>query len=219
MRAGTVLVKRILVTRTALKKNKHLNVLYLMASPIKKHHLRVDAEVSKVSEEIRRSQFRDNITLHQSPAANLDAIIRGLNDHRPGIVHFSGHGNARGLATDDGGVKRVRTQFVTFDILGKALAATDSPPEVVVLNACRSAGARSALLGAAKAIIVMQDSISDIAAVAFAKMFYGGIASGQSLQSAFEQGRLAVESVSLGEAATPSLTTASGVNARKLKLA
>jgi len=65
----------------------------------------------------------------------------------------------------------------------------------------------------------MQDSISDVAAVAFATMFYGGIASGQSLQSAFEQGRIAVESISLGEAATPTLITAKGVDAKKLKLA
>jgi hypothetical protein len=190
----------------------------LWPNAIKKHSLRVDAEVRKVGEEIRRSQYRDNISLHQSPAADLATIIRGLNDHRPGIVHFSGHGNAYGLATDDGGVKRTKTQFVTFDLLGKALAATDNPPKVVVLNACRSAGARGALFGTAKAIIAMQDSIGDVAAVAFAT-FYGGIASGQSLQSAFEQGRVAVESVSLGEAATPKLITANGVDAKKLKLA
>jgi len=216
---GTTLVKRNIITRQALKKHKHLDVLYLMANPVRRHHLRVDAEVSKVNEEIRRSQFRDNITLHQLPAANLNSIIRGLNDHRPRIVHFSGHGNRGGVAVDDGGIKRTRKQLVTFDILGKALAATDSPPEVVVLNACQSAGARSALLSTAKAIIVMQDSVSDVAAVAFATMFYGGIASGQSLQSAFEQGRVAVESVSLGEAAIPALITARGVDAKKLKLA
>lgn len=219
VRGMTVVVKRPVVTRSTLKKNKHLDVLYLMANPIRKHSLRVDAEARKVGEEIRRSQYRDNITLHQSPAADLATIIRGLNDHRPGIVHFSGHGNADGLATDDGGVKRTKTQFVTFDLLGKALAATDNPPKVVVLNACRSAGARGALLGTAKAIIAMQDSIGDVAAVAFATMFYGGIASGQSLQSAFEQGCVGVESVSLGEAATPKLITANGVDAKKLKLA
>jgi hypothetical protein len=218
VRGTTVIVKRTVVTRSALKKNKHLNVLYLMANPIRKHHLRVDAEVSKVSEELRRSQYRDNITLHQSPAANLTTIIRGLNDHRPGIVHFSGHGDSGGLATDDGGVKRAKTQFVTFDILGRALAATDYPPEVVVLNSCRSVGARTALFRKVKAIIAMQDSISDVAAVAFAMMFYGGIAGGQSLHSAFKQGCVAVESVSLGEAATPKLITAIGVDAKKLKL-
>lgn len=207
------------VTRSTLRKKKRLDVLYLMANPIRRHSLRVDAEVSKVSEEIRRSRFRDNINLHQSPAANLDAIIRGLNDHRPRIVHFSGHGNSRGLAGDDGGIKRTKTKFVSFDILGKALRATDSPPDIVVLNACQSAGARNALLGAAKAIIVMQDSISDIAAVAFATKFYGGIASGQSLKSAYDQGVLAIESVSLEEAGTPALIVASGVNAQKLILA
>jgi CHAT domain-containing protein len=194
-------------------------VLYLMANPVRRHSLRVDAEVSKVTEEIRRSQYRDNIALHQSPAANLDAIIRGLNDHRPRIVHFSGHGNSRGLSTDDGGVKRVKTQFVTFNLLGKAFAATDKPPEVVVLNACESAGARQALLGTAKAIIVMKDSVSDIAAVAFATKFYGAIASGQPLQAAFDQGCVAVEAVSLDEASTPSLICANGVNAKKLYLA
>lgn len=183
VRGTTLVVKRTVVNRQALKKHKRLDVLYLMANPIRRHSLRVDAEVSKVSEEIRRSRFRDNINLHQSPAANLDAIIRGLNDHRPRIVHFSGHGNGRGLAGDDGGIKRTKTKFVSFDILGKALRATDSPPDIIVLNACQSVGARNALLGAAKAIIVMQDSISDIAAVAFATKFYGGIASGHSPSS------------------------------------
>ena len=133
-------------------------------------------------------------------------------------MHFSGHGNKGGLATDDGSVKRAKTQFITFNVLGKALAATDSPPEVVVLNACQSAGARTALLGTAKAIIAMGDSISDVAAVAFATMFYGGIASGQSLQSAFDQGRVAVASVSLAVVATPKLITAKGIDAKRLKL-
>jgi hypothetical protein len=216
---GKVIVQHTPVTKQALKKHKKVDVLYLMANPIKRHALRVDAEVSKVSEEIRRSLFRDNIALHQSPAANLDAIIRGLNDHRPRVVHFSGHGSVDGIAVDDGGIKRTKKQFVTFDILGKAFSATDTPPEVVVLNACESAGARTALLGTAKAIVVMQDEISDVAAVAFAMKFYGGISSGQSLQAAFDQGRLAVEAVSLDEAATPVLITGKGINAKKLILA
>jgi hypothetical protein len=65
---------------------------------------------------------------------------------------------------------------------------------------------------------LMQDSISDVGAVAFATKFYGGIASGQSLRSSFEQGVIAIESVSLDETGTPALFTAGGVNAAKLKL-
>jgi CHAT domain-containing protein len=218
VRGVTVVLKRPAVTRSTVKTNKHLDVLYLMANPIPRHNLRVDAEVRNVTEEIRRSRFRDNITLHQSAAADLVAIIRGLNDHRPAIVHFSGHGNADGLATDNGGIKRAKVQFVTFVLLGKALAATDDPPKVVVLNACQSTAASGSLLGTAKAVIAMQHSISDVAAVAFATRFYGAIASGQSLQSAFKQGCVAVEAVSLGEAGTPKLITANGVDAKKLKL-
>src|SRR5665213_2303132 len=146
--------------------------------PTRRHNLRVDAEIKAVNAEIQRSKFRDNITLHQSPAADFDDILHGLNDHRPRIVHFSGHGNAGGLAMDGGGMKRVKTKFVTFDLLGKALAATDNPPDVIVLNACQSASARKALLGTAKALIVMEDSVTDTAAVAFATKFYGAVASG-----------------------------------------
>jgi hypothetical protein len=217
--ATTLVVKRTIVTRQALKKRKPLDVLYLMSNPTKKHALSLDKEVKAVKAEISRSRFRDNVALHQSEAADFKDILNGLNDHAPRIVHFSGHGNDVGLAMDGGTVKRGKTSFVTFDLLGKAFAATDNPPDVVVLNACKSTGARKAFLATAKAIVVMEDSVTDTAAVAFAIQFYGAIASGQSLQAAYDQARVAVEFVSFDEASTPSLVTASGVNAKKLFLA
>ena len=219
VRATAIVVKRPAITRQALKRRQRLDVLYLMSNPTKKHALSLDKEVKAVKAEINRSRFRDNIALHQSEAADFKDILNGLNDHAPRVVHFSGHGNAVGLAMDGGTIRRGKTNFVTFDLLGKAFAATDTPPDVVVLNACKSTGARKALLGNAKAMIVMEDSVSDTAAVAFATQFYGAIASGQSLQAAFDQGCVTVELVSLGEASTPSLVTASGVNAKKLFLA
>jgi hypothetical protein len=217
--AGTLVVRRTIVSRQALKKRKRLGVLYLMSNPTKKHALSLDKEVKAVKAEIARSLFRDNITLHQSEAADFKDILNGLNDHAPRVVHFSGHGNDIGLAMDGGTVKRGKTHFVTFDLLGRALAATDNPPDVVVLNACKSTGARKALLGTAKVIIVMEKSVTDTAAVAFAVQFYGAIASGQSLQAAYDQACVAIEFVSFNEAGTPSLVTASGVNAKKLILA
>lgn len=217
--AGTLVVRRTIVTRQALRKRKRLGVLYLMSNPTKKHAVSLDKEVKAVKAEITRSLFRDNIVLHQSEAADLKDILNGLNDYNPRIVHFSGHGNEVGLAMDGGTVKRGKTSFVTFDLLGKALAATDKPPDVIVLNACNSRGARKALLGIVKAIIVMEDTVTDTAAVAFATQFYGAIASGKSLQAAFDQGRVAVEFISFNEASTPSLISADGVNAKKLFLA
>jgi CHAT domain len=217
VRGGTV--TRLVVTRQALKKRKKLNVLYLTANPDEQNALRVDAEVRQVKEAVRGSLLRENIVIHQSPAADLDSLIDGLNDYRPPIVHFSGHGYSGGLAVDHAKVKRPKGKVITFGVLGQALAATDSPPSIVVLNARQSAVARQALIPPAQAIVVMQDSISDLAAAAFSAKFYAAIAAGQSLKSAFEQGRVAVANVSLNEAATPVLMTANGVNPAKVILA
>jgi hypothetical protein len=209
---------RLIGTRP-LKKRKPLNVLYLMANPDKDSAVRVDAEMRQVLEAVRGSKLRDNVKIHQSPAADLDSIISGLNDHAPRVVHFSGHGYNGGIAVDHAQVQRPRRKVITFDLLGKAFASIDSPPDVIILNACKSAGARKALLPSAKAIIVMNDSISDVAATAFAAKFYAAIASGQSLKSAFRQGKLAVEAVSINEVNIPELVAAKGVNTAKLILA
>lgn len=206
----------IAMTLRALKKRKHLDVLYLTANP--RNDLRTEAEVNQVQQEIRGSKLRDNITLHYRPAANLDSLIRGLNDHSPTIVHFSGHGNERGVGTDDANATRPAGKLVTFELLAKAISATDSPPQIIVLNSCKSAGAKKSFCPPAKAIVAMGDSIGDLAARAFAANFYAAIAAGQSLHSAFAQGKVAVEAVSIGEADTPQLILAKDVNPKKIIL-
>lgn len=206
------------VTRQMLRKKNRLNVLYLTANPDQAHSLRVEAEVRQVQDPVRGSIYRDNISLEYRPAADLDSLINGLNDHRPGIVHFSGHGYDGGIAVDSPNVGRVPVKTVSFQLLSKALSATDTPPEIVVLNACKSVGARRAFLPPAKVIIVMRDSVSDLAATAFAAKFYAAVAAGQSVKSAFAQGKVAVETASLNEADTPELLVAPGVDPAKIVL-
>jgi hypothetical protein len=70
----------------------------------------------------------------------------------------------------------------------------------------------------AKIIVVMRDSVSDLAASAFAAKFYAALAAGQSVKSAFEQGKVAVEMVSLNEADTPDLLAVPGVDPAKIVL-
>ena len=130
------------VTRNILRRRKQLNVLYSTANPDAKSPLRVDAEMRQVQEAVRGSRLRDNIALHYRPAANLKSIMDGLNDLAPGIVHFSGHGYSGGIAVDHAKVKRPSGKIVTFELLAKAIAAVDTPPQVIVLNSCHSAGAK-----------------------------------------------------------------------------
>jgi hypothetical protein len=204
------------VTRRYLKSRKHLDVLYLTANP--NRDIRVESEVNQVQQEVRGSKLRDNIDVHYRPAANLDSLIQGLNDLAPAIVHFSGHGNERGVGTDDVQSARPVGKLVSFELLAKAIAATDTPPQVIVLNSCKSAGAKKSFFPPAKAIVAMGDSIGDLAAIAFAAKFYAAIAAGQSLHSAFAQGKVAVEAVSIDEADTPELLLAENINPKKIIL-
>jgi hypothetical protein len=207
-----------IVTRAVLKKRKHLDVLYLTADPIENNPLRVDAELHHVQNEIRGSKFRDNITVQHRPAANLKSLLRGLNDLTPHIVHFSGHGNKSGIAMDSASVAKPSVEMLSFNLFAKALSATDSKPRVIVLNACNSAAAAKPFVNLGLIVISMNTSISDTAAAAFAVQFYGAIASGQSIKSAFEQGKIAVEATSISEADTPQLFCPKTVDPAKIIL-
>ncbi len=202
----------------AQKRRKLLEVLYLTASPDPSSHLRVDAEFRSVQEEIRGSPLRDQVKLEHRPAADLKSLMRGLNDHRPQIVHFSGHGDARGIATDTGAIEGASDSYLSFDLLAKALEATDEPPEVVVLNSCNSAGAKKKILKVVKIVVVMRKSVGDLAASTFATNFYAAIAAGQSVKTAVAQGKVAVASASIREFQTPELLCAPGVDAAKVIL-
>jgi hypothetical protein len=190
----------------------------LTADPDKANSLRVDAEVRQVQEAVRGSAFRHSITLEYKPAADLNSLIDGLNDHRPQIVHFSGHGYEGGIATDNAQAGKHATKLVSFALLARALSATDNPPEVIVLNSCKSSNARKSFLPPGKIVVVMRDSVSDLAATAFAARFYAAIAAGQSVKAAFAQGKVAVEAVSINEADTPELLNALNVNPAKIIL-
>ena len=193
------------IKRADLRKRNKLVVLFLTANPDPNEPLRVDAEVRRVQEAVRSSKFSDNVQIDYRPAADLQTILNGLNDLRPQIVHFSGHSTTAGLVTDTAGMEDKPLDELSYGLLAKALAATDRPPAVVVLNSCSSSGAKKDVLPKVKFLISMNVPISDIAAAAFAPQFYAALASGQSVQSAFNQGAVAVEAASISEAATPEL--------------
>ena len=213
-------------------KPEPLRVLYLTANPESVEQtithpdgtveeigvwLRVDYEVRQVKDMLKRTKYRDLVTIEHLPAATTMDLLEGLNDFRPHVVHFSGHANALGLLMEnDHGT--VDGADLDFNLLGRLLGATDEPPRLLVLNACDSLAGADDLLATVPTVIAMSDEINDTSAVVFAARFYSGIASAQSVASSLEQGKVALEAASLDGSHLPEARCRDGLDLGSLVL-
>lgn len=168
-----------------------LRVLYLTSDPTQR--LRLDEEVRRVQEQVRRSIHRDGIRIEPRPAATGLDIINGLNDLRPQVVHFSGHSDTTSLLVNTEHFGDHQTNnTLSYRDLADSLKATGTPPRLVVLASCDSASEAGMLLEAADAVVAITSKVTDIAASAFAAYFYSAIAAGQSIKHAVDQGSFAI---------------------------
>lgn len=211
-----------------------LRVLYLMANPeaddvttvdpdgtitTVSRYLRLQHEVREVQRSLRGAKYRDLVApLELRPAATVEDLVDAMNDVRPHLVHFSGHGSSEGVVLDDGDLENPGSLPVDFDLLARVLAATDSPPRVLVLNACQTLAGAEILLPAVPVVVAMADSIDDTAAIGFARRFYAAIASAQSVRVALDQATLVMEATALGDADLPQLRVRDDISVDELVL-
>ncbi len=210
-----------------------LRVLYLTANPEAEdsttkypdgstttisRYLRLDREVREVQQTLRGAKYRDLVTVDHRPAATTDDLFDALNDVRPHLVHFSGHGWTGGLVFDDGDLADPQDHPVEFDDLVQVLAATSTPPQVLVLNACESLAGADLLLPAVPVVIAMADTIDDTAAIVFARRFYAAIASAQPVGIALAQARAAMRLTTPEDADLPQVAVRDDVDADQLVL-
>jgi CHAT domain-containing protein len=125
--------------------------------------------------------------------------LNGLNEKKPHVVHFSGHGGGRALEFDDGALDDPQGVTVKFEHLARALGATKNPPIVLVLNACDTLDGAEVLLAAVPVVIATTREISDQAANLFATCFYRAVASGQSIRTAIDQAVYAIDVLAGGK--------------------
>ena len=178
-------------------KAEQLRVLYLTANP--EQNLRTDAEVRGVQDQVRRALHGDLIKIDYRPAATSDDLIAGLNDLRPHVVHFSGHAGDAALLFDNGSIEAPQGQDVPYNLLARAIGATDLPPVLVVLNGCDTLTGAEVLLESTAVIVATASSISDLAASVFAAKFYAAIAAAQTIGAAVDQGSISVDLAGLDE--------------------
>jgi hypothetical protein len=137
-------------------------------------------------------------------------LLQYLNQHRPHIVHFSGHGDHTGeivLSAGDGTGRRVSAAA-----LADLFQCTNDAIRVVVLNACHSAAAVQAIGPHVDYIVGMRAPITDEAATIFASSFYSALGFRRTVPQAFEQAVAVLGMHSLVDRHIPELVSRPGAD-------
>lgn len=185
-----------------------MTVLLLAANPAGTSRLNLDEELRQILMKVRASEHRDAITFVPWFAARPDDLMQTLLQHRPDVVHFSGHGSAAGelIFAGDGGAG----QPVPAEALRRIFRVLRDNVRLVLLNACWSAPQAEAIAESVDHTIGMTRAIGDQAAIAFAGSFYRALGFGRSVREAFELGTTAVLLEGIPESTTPRLITRPG---------
>jgi hypothetical protein len=198
-----------------------LAVLALVSSPKDAPELDVAREKDKLLEALRGSARGDlleagAVAVDWIEEATLPALQAALRRRDYHVLHFIGHGEARGdegvLLLSDAEGRGVR---VSGSELG-TLLHDERSLRLAVLNACEGAKAptsdRFSAVGLAlvrhglPAVVAMQFAIGDEAAIVFARELYAALADGTSLEVALAEARRAIYARRLAaEWATPVL--------------
>lgn len=192
-----------------------ITLLFLAAEPTDAGRIALDEEARDIQQKLRAADHRDAIDFQTRWAVRPDDLLQALNETRPTIVHFSGHGGDGVIyfKGEDGKARRV-----TREALKAVFGPFKDDVRLVVLNACYSDEQAEALTGVVECAAGMAAAIGDHAARVFAASFYRAIGFGKSVRNAFDQGVAALMLAGIPEESTPKLKTRADTDADTLHL-
>ena len=210
--------------------NTKIKILVLAANPVNTSQLRLGEEVRSIKEELERAKYRDRFELIDQWAVRVQDLSRALLDHKPQIVHFSGHGvgsqtssqgdstrklsqvpedatEPEGLVLED---DRGRATVVSTDALAGLFELFQNDVKCVVLNACYSEMQAKAIHQHIDCVLGMNKAIGDRAAIKFATEFYKALTTGCSFDFAHQFARNSLDLANIPESLTPVLQNRRG---------
>lgn len=216
-------------------------ILFLTANPICYNRLAFDEECAAIERELRMTDGRDDFDFRSRWAVTSDEMMRHLNELRPTVIHFSGHGNSRygnsvgprrltrthrGVANnnmrrDDGLFLQDdhgNPQCITAHALKMMIKTAATSARVVVLNACYSGTQAKALRTVVDCVVCMRGAIHDDAARTFAVGFYRALGNRRSIGNAVEQAIAVLAAKQLPDEYLPCCKTRRGVDASQIFL-
>ncbi len=192
------------------KSKPRARILFLAANPVRTPRLALDEEYRQIGQKIRFASGPDLFELIGCWAVRPDDLIQALNEHRPHIVQFSGHGSPDGqiyLAGEGG-----RSRPVSANALERLFASPSLTGEtrIVFLNACFTTAQAQAIGKTIDYVIGMPAAVGDQAARTFAANFYRALAFGLDVTAAFDQASVAIVLEGLSGPAEPALLVRPG---------
>ncbi len=160
-------------------------ILVLSANPEGTDVLDLGQEVLDIRRALERSKLQTEFRLEHRTAVQWKDFRRAIEDLKPEIVHFSGHGTGeKGLLVldEDGQIRAVSADALT------RMFRLFPCVECVVLNACYSEEQAIEIHRHVPCVVGMSLSIGDRAAIDFAEAFYDGLFSGRGYREAYEMG-------------------------------
>lgn len=188
-----------------LATRKPLSILIVVSSPNDQQPLNVELETSQIRRALDDLIQKGAVKITVMHDANLLALQRRLREDEFNVLHYIGHGHF-GERAEEGYLvfenSEGRTHYVSGRKLGPLLHDEDTL-RLVVLNACSTSvssearpfsGVATSLVQAGiPAVVAMQASITDMAALQFSQVFYESLADGCPLDTSVSDGRKAIE--------------------------
>ena len=195
-----------------------LRILGLVSSPTDMAPLAVDDEMARLSEALRELVDQGRVLIDWVQRPDWDSVHARLRDEIWHVLHFIGHGDYD-EAADEGTIALVdadgRAHMVEADSFADLLNQGTSQPRLVVLNSCKSGhtGTRDVFSSSAatlvrrgtSAVAAMQFTVSDAAAITFARGFYDSLSKGEFIGRAVQSGRVSMHGGDSLEWVTPVL--------------
>jgi hypothetical protein len=197
-----------------------VKVLFLAANPEDTPKVNLDDENREITISIRISN-PCLFELASAWAIRPDDLLQALNEHKPQIVHFSGHGNSEGeilVVGNSKGSKAGVSKSVSQDAILDLFTTLKGNIRVVVFNFCKSKSLAQAVTKVIDCAIGTNNTISDRAAIKFAASFYRAIGFRHSIQEAFDQGKTALTLEGIKEADTYELIAKEGIDPSQIFL-
>ncbi|HTG34080.1 MAG TPA: CHAT domain-containing protein [Thermoanaerobaculia bacterium] len=200
--------------RSAIARPRRLRILVVAASPTDCASLAVARERASLEAAWKGQEKKVEIVfLERGGVEEMRQALLAAPFH---ILHFMGHGKFD-EESSEGVLFFERYDGTGQPFEGRRLAQLLHDFEslrLVVLNACHTAeaagthgsnpfaGAASSLvMGGVPAVVAMSGPVSDLAAVAFSRTFYQRLASGDAIDAAVTEGRLAIQRADPGDGA------------------